>query len=44
MLSTEGKIKGWRQFVLPIKIEDIYNDGPQYLSDMKEIAKKYGID
>ena len=30
--------------MLPIKIEDIYNDGPQYLTDMQYIANAYGID
>ena len=27
----------------PIKIDDIYEDGPQYLQDMDKLAKTYGF-
>jgi len=29
--------------VTPVKIVDIYNDGPQYLKDMDLIANRYGL-
>ena len=44
VLSKDGKIEGWRQYVWPVKIEDIYIDGPQYLTDITNIANYYGID
>lgn len=38
-----GKIKGWRQFVTPNKIDDVYEDGPQYLKDIDYLCNKYGF-
>ena len=43
VFEDNGQIKGWRQFITPAKIDDIYNDGPQYLVDMDILAKRYGF-
>ena len=34
VLDSEGKIQGWRQYVTPIKKDNIYLDGVQYLKDL----------
>ena len=39
VLDAQEKIIGWKQFVMPIKIEDVYNEGPQYLIDMDKLAQ-----
>ena len=33
--NEEGKITGWRQYVTPIRIDDVYIDGPNYLNDVR---------
>ena len=45
MLDVDsGAIKGWRQSVLPKLIDDVYEEGPQYLRDMDTLAKRFGFD
>ena len=45
MLDAEsGAIIGWRQSVLPKLIDDVYEEGPQYLRDMDTLAKRFGFD
>ena len=39
----EQKIRGWRQYVTPIKIDDVYSDGPKYLNDINNIENRFGI-
>ena len=40
----EGKLLGWRQSVETIKIDDMYEDGPKYLQDIRRLEKIYGFD
>lgn len=40
---TERKIHGWRQYVTPIKIDDVYSDGPKYLKDISNIENRFGV-
>ena len=39
----EKKILGWRQYISPIKINDVYRDGPQYLADIEYIEQQFGM-
>jgi len=43
-MSEANKIIGWRQFVTPEKIKDLYNDGPLYLKDMNRLDAQWAID
>ena len=43
VLDSEGKIQGWRQFVTPIKKDNTYVNGVQYLSDLDRLEGEYGI-
>jgi len=38
-----GKIEGWREFVTPIKSDNVYRDGPIYLRDLRSLLGKYGF-
>lgn len=35
--TTKTVIKGWKQSIVPIEIENIATDGPQYLDDLRRI-------
>ena len=37
-------IKGWRQYIQPVKISEVASDGPQYLDDIRDLEDKFGFD
>ena len=43
-LSDKGQIRGWKEFIEPIRITAISTDGPDYLLDLRDINEKYGFD
>jgi len=38
------RINGWRQGIMPIKVDIISEDGPQYNEDIRSIEDTYGFD
>ena len=41
--DSDGRILGWREFVDPIKTDNVFKDGPIYLSDLSKMFSLYGI-
>ena len=35
---------GWREYVTPIKSDNVYRDGPIYLAELRKVLKSYGFD
>jgi len=44
IVMEDGKISGWREYVTPIKTENLYEDGRTYLTDMRRVLGQYGIE
>jgi len=38
------RINGWRQEVMPISVDIVSVDGPQYNEDVRKIEDTYGFD
>ena len=41
--KDDRTIKGWRQSILPKKVDRIASEGPKYLDDIRDICDTYGV-
>ena len=42
--DANGKILGWRELVTPIKSDNVYRDGPAYLTDLRDLLSKFSFE
>lgn len=43
IVMTDGRIEGWREFVTPLKTQNMYEDGRTYLENMRRVLGTYGL-
>ena len=41
---VKSKVRGWRQYISPIKLSNDAKDGPDLLDELRDIAEEYGFD